>query len=57
MQESAYPKVIFECLLDQIERLQLEKRRLLYGDEDPDRDDAQVNEDGKLPGTKVHSFV
>ena len=43
--ESAYPKVIFECLLDQIEKLQIEKRRLLYGDETGPLDE-EIDEHG-----------
>lgn len=53
MRESTYPVVIFECLLDQIETLQGEKRRLLYGDEADaggllllGEDGAVINEDG-----------
>lgn len=32
MESTQYPKVVFEALLDQIEVLQTEKRRLLFGD-------------------------
>jgi len=34
VEDSAYPKIVFECLLDQIEKLQLENHRLVYGDAD-----------------------
>jgi hypothetical protein len=51
VRESVYPRVIFESLLDQIERLQSENRRLLYGDGDGGMtidgvDGLSINEDG-----------
>lgn len=42
MEDSAYPKIVFECLLDQIEKLQVEKHRLMYGD----AEDGEGLEDG-----------
>lgn len=51
VRESVYPRVIFESLLDQIERLQTENRRLLYGDGDDGMsidgvEGMSINEDG-----------
>lgn len=48
VESTRYPKVVFECLLDQIEVLQKEKRRLLYGDNaDDDLGEDGDQEEGK----------
>ena len=44
MEDTAYPKIVFECLLDQIERLQAEKRA---AEELEGEDGALINEDGE----------
>ena len=49
MEDSAYPKIVFECLLDQIEKLQGENHRLLYGDAEEGLDNGLVvDEHGML---------
>lgn len=44
MEDTAYPKIVFECLLDQIERLQAEKRAA----DELEGEDALINEDGRF---------
>jgi hypothetical protein len=49
-QDGSFPRVVFESLLDQIEKLTLERRKLIYGDEDDKKIDAimQQKAEGKL---------
>jgi hypothetical protein len=46
-ESTSYPTVIFECLLDQIEKLQIDKRRLLFG-ENYDVEDAVMGDEGDV---------
>ena len=47
VRESRYPQVVFESLLDHIERLLTERHHRLYGD-DTDRVLEDVSEDGRM---------
>lgn len=46
VESAQYPKVAFEALLDQIEVLQMEKRRLLFGDNADLEQGEEGNEEG-----------
>ena len=41
VQTSAYPRVIFECLLDQIEKLHCERRRAQLGEGEQEETDVE----------------
>ncbi len=58
MEDSAYPKIVFECLLDQIEKLQLENHRLVYGDADEGFENGLVvDEHGMSSFSTIICFI